>query len=398
MRMRRVLAGLIAAACLAFSCSRVEAAEATNAFAKWKMGPAKSADFFPIAVWLQDPRNAERYKEVGINLYVGLWQGPTDAQLQALAKAGMPVICSQNAVGLAHKGDPIIVGWMHGDEPDNAQDVTDPKTGKKGYGPCLPPARIVADYEKIKTADPTRPVMLNLGQGVANDEWVGRGSGAKLSDYLTYVQGGDVISFDIYPVASYSKKPSENYLWLVPKGVDRLVKWTEGKRIVWNCIECTHVDNPDKKATPAQVKTEVWMSLVHGSTGLIYFVHEFKPKFIEAGLFADAEMAKAVGEVNKQIHDLAGVLNSPSLPPGDAVAESSPADAPVDVMAKKHDGAIYLFAVAMRNAEAKCKFRIKGATPGAKVEVLGESRTIPLKSGAFEDAFAPYAVHLYRIR
>src|SRR5438093_887656 len=55
---------------------------------------------FPIAVWLQAPRHAKRYQSAGINLYVGLWQGPTLGQLAELEKAGMPVICAQNrAVG-----------------------------------------------------------------------------------------------------------------------------------------------------------------------------------------------------------------------------------------------------------------------------------------------------------
>jgi hypothetical protein len=31
--------------------------------------------FFPIAVWLQDPSRAPAYKEIGINVYVGLWKG-----------------------------------------------------------------------------------------------------------------------------------------------------------------------------------------------------------------------------------------------------------------------------------------------------------------------------------
>ena len=88
-------------------------------------------------------------------------------------------------LGLAHKDDPTIVGWMHGDEPDNAQEVRDPQTGRRRYGPPVPPARIVADYERIRAADPTRPVMLNLGQGVANDAWNGRGPGASLDDYPT---------------------------------------------------------------------------------------------------------------------------------------------------------------------------------------------------------------------
>lgn len=32
--------------------------------------------FFPIAVWLQNPQNALRFKAAGINLYAGLWNGP----------------------------------------------------------------------------------------------------------------------------------------------------------------------------------------------------------------------------------------------------------------------------------------------------------------------------------
>ncbi len=75
------------------------------------------------AVWLQDTKNAQKYKDAGINLYVALWKGPTDEQLEALREAGMAVICDQGRAGLAHKDDPTIVGWMHGDEPDNAQEI-----------------------------------------------------------------------------------------------------------------------------------------------------------------------------------------------------------------------------------------------------------------------------------
>jgi hypothetical protein len=35
-------------------------------------------NFFPLAVWLQSPNNAAKYKAAGINTYVGLWRGPTD--------------------------------------------------------------------------------------------------------------------------------------------------------------------------------------------------------------------------------------------------------------------------------------------------------------------------------
>ncbi len=215
----------------------VKTATAQNPYREWKHGLPADANYFPIAVWLQDPEYADRYKAAGINVYVGLWEGPTEQQLSDLTKMGMPVICEQNAVGLAHKDDPIIVGWMHGDEPDNLQEVADPKTGKTSYGPPVPPALVVGEYQSLRAADPTRPVMLNLGQGVANDEWGGRGADAKLDVYPDYINGSDIISFDVYPVANIGKPDGENYLWYVAKGVDRLVKWSGDERIVWNALE-----------------------------------------------------------------------------------------------------------------------------------------------------------------
>jgi hypothetical protein len=363
--------------------------------------PLADTNAFPIAVWLQDPRQAERYQRAGVNLYVGLWRGPTDSQLKVLKEAGMPVICSQNRVGLAHKDDPTIVAWMHGDEPDNAQPVVDRETGRRSWGPCIPPARIVADYRKIKEKDPSRPVMLNLGQGVANDEWKGRGPGASLDDYPGYVQGSDIVSFDVYPVAGLDRPDAAERLWYVAKGVDRLMEWTGGKKRVWNCIECTHISNPEAKATPHQVKAEVWMSLVHGSTGLIYFVHQFRPSFNEHALLDDPEMLAAVTAMNRQIQELAPILNSPSIKGKVRVKSSSPT-VPIDVMVKHRGEITYVFSVSMRNSPTRGAFEVDDLPENAIAEVLGEggrsARTIAVKKGRFQDEFSPFDVHLYAIR
>ncbi|HZO87494.1 MAG TPA: hypothetical protein VFB38_04085 [Chthonomonadaceae bacterium] len=399
MKRSLVLMTMLLGGALAMPGARPEDARKApaTAYKQWKHGPPPDATYFPIAVWLQDPQNAKRYQAAGINLYVGLWQGPTEAQLAALKAAGMPVICEQNAVGLAHRSDPTIVGWMHGDEPDNAQPITDPSTGKTTYGPPVPPARIVADYARMRALDPTRPVMLNLGQGVANDAWIGRGPGARPDDYLTYVKGGDIVSFDVYPVAGLDRPDGENYLWYVAKGVERLVRWTEGKKRVWNCIECTHIGDARAKATPHQVRAEVWMALTHGSTGLIYFVHQFKPSFNEHALLDDPEMLAAVTAINQQIHALAPVLNSPTVK-GKAAVTSSSAQVPIALMEKRYGGATYLFAVGMRNGPARGSFVVDGLPQRAVAEVLGEGRRLPVQGGRFADDFRPYDVHLYRIR
>jgi hypothetical protein len=380
-----------------FTAANTSPAIGENAYTEWKHGPPSTQDYFPIGVWLQAPKNASKYKAAGINLYIGLWKGPTEEQLAALKEAEMPVICAQNEVGLAHRDDPIIVGWMHDDEPDNAQPIIDPNTGQRTYGGPVPPQQIVADYERLRAADATRPILLNLGQGVANDEWKGRGKGAHLDDYLTYVNGCDVVSFDVYPVVGIRKPDGENYLWYVAEGVSRLVRWTNGKKIIWNVLECTRISNETAKATPHQVRAEAWMSLIHGSMGIIWFVHQFAPTFKEAALLDDPEMLAAVTAINREIHELAPVLNSPTVKDG-AVVESTPKEVPIAQMVKRHNGATYLFAVGMRNAPTKALFEVREVPETAVADVIGEGRRIEVKNGRFVDDFRAYDVHLYKIQ
>jgi hypothetical protein len=249
---------------------------------------------------------------------------------------------------------------------------------------------------KIRQADATRPVLLNLGQGVAWDGWYGRGVRKNHpEDYAEYIKGCDIASFDIYP-AAHDKPEVAGNLWYVGHGVKRLVQWAEGRNVVWNCIECTRIHNPNTKATPHQVRCEVWMSIIHGSMGLIYFVHEWEPKFNESALLADPQMLSAVAAINRQITDLAPVLNSPTLE-GLASAASDDKAVPVATMVKRHDGATYVFAVGMRDGQTAVTFTVQGLNGERTVEVIGENRTIVSTDGIFKDRFAAWDAHLYRI-
>jgi hypothetical protein len=384
-------AALLLAATIAVGSDEAQPAP-SNPYAQWKNGPPKDAGFFPLAVWCQDPVNASKFEKAGINVYVALWKGPTEADLAELKKSGMRVVCDQNAVGLAHKDDPIIIGWMHGDEPDNAQDLP----GGNGYGPPILPAKIIEGYEAFRKADPSRPVMLNLGRSVAWDGFPDRGVRSRHpEDYAEYTKGCDIASYDIYPVSNTDAELKER-LDLVGVGVANLVKWTGGRKIVWNAIECTNISGHGK-ATPKQVKAEVWLSLVHGSHGIIYFVHQFQPTFDEHALLDDPEMLAAVTALNEQIRELAPALNSPSVE-GALKVESSNRDVPLATMVKKEGGATYVFAVPMERGDTEATFTLEGVPAGAQVEVLGENRNIEPADGKFQDSFRNWDVHLYRIR
>ncbi|HVX84772.1 MAG TPA: beta-galactosidase [Phycisphaerae bacterium] len=361
-------------------------------------GAARGMPVFPIGVWLQSPANAEKYKALGINVYVGLWQGPTAEQLEASQKAGMPVICEQNAEGLKPRWKEEIVGWMQGDEPDNAQ----ASAGGKGYGPPITPAEVETEYRRMKEADPSRPVLLNLGQGVAWDGWYGRGVRTnKPEDYPEYVKGGDIVSFDIYPVVSTDAAVTGK-LELVGKGVERLVEWTGHQKPVWACLECTHISNAERKPTPEQVETEAWLAITHGATGLVYFAHQFKPRFVEAGLLEDKEMCAAVERINARIErcgevlvrgEAAAVSVETAGPDGKRVGEAAEG---ISALAKKMGPDVYVFAVNGGGEEMRATFRVGGVGPATKLSDM-DGRAVEMKDGAWADDFKAGDVHVYRV-
>jgi hypothetical protein len=361
------------------------AASVASPYAAWSNGPSAAPNYFPIGVWLQDPANALAYRDIGVNLYVGLWQGPTEVQLEALKSAGMRVICPQNEVGRRHLDDYTIAAWMHGDEPDNAQRQDD-----GSWGPAVPPADLQANYEQWRSNDPTRPIWLNLGQGVANDDWVGRAAPDEY--YPAYIRATDIVSFDVYPIAGIRRSDGENYLWLVAQGVERLRDWGTGQP-VWSVIETTRI-NSDRKATPDQVRAQVWLALVHGAKGIVYFAHEWQPRFVEAGLLADEQMRLGVAQINAQIHRLAPALNAADAEP--VMAVSADPQVPLATMAKKHGEDLYLFAVPRLPGQTRATFTLPSTT-GQIVEVIDEDRTLVVENSQFSDDFSTHQVHLYRI-
>jgi hypothetical protein len=265
------------------------------------------ANFFPIGVWMQSPIRAARYKAIGINTFVGLWEGPTEQQLAALARQDMYVVAEQNDVGLKSVNGHVIKAWMQQDEPDNAQPI-----GLGLYGTCIAATEVTRRTQVIKAADPTRPVMLNFGQGVANEFWQGRGKCN--GDYRYYdvaINGADILSYDIYPVGSNTPQV-KGKLEYVARGVTNLIKRATPGQSVWMALETTALD-PARRPMPAEVRAEVWMALIHGATGILYFVHEFRPQFREDAIFRYADIVNEVTRTNHLIKSLAPVLNSPSL-------------------------------------------------------------------------------------
>ena len=370
----------------------------TSPYAGWTRGIPTDPSFFPIAVWLQGSWHAAELAGLGINIYVGNNSG-TDSlaasDLATLKAQDMYAIIGQDSVGLANIDDPTIVGWwMDPDEPDNAQD-----DGMGGYGPPVSPSTLVTRYNSYKTADSTRPIYLGLGQGVAYANYEGRGSNPPAES--GYVPASDIISFDIYPYNNCSgdanSKVTCGQFWLNASGVDNLHQWSNRGQAAWSDFETTVIgagtsDGP----TPVQTASEVWLALIHGASGVEYFLDSWEPSFREDAIFEDSSMVTAVTSLNQEIESLAPELNSASLPNVVAVTSSNAA-APIDMMVKANGTSLYVMSAISRAGTTMGSFTVAGMTGNAVATVVGENRTVEVTAGKFADAFAANGVHIYKI-
>jgi hypothetical protein len=372
-----------------------------NPYAGWSRGIPTATDpsFFPISAWLQGSWHATEMAALGINVYVGNNAGTDSlaaADLATLKAQGIYAIVGQDAVGLANVDDPTIIGWwMTPDEPDNAQDKSDGTC----CGPPVAPATLVAQYDAYKSADPTRPIYLGLGQGVAYDGWEGRGSNAPAES--GYVPASDIVDFDIYPYNNCGGDPNEQVtcgqFWLNAHGVDQLHGWSTRGQAVWTDIETTIIAaGTTTGPTPQQTRSEVWLSLIHGANGITYFLDTWNPSFREDGIFAEPAMVSAVTALNQQIKTLAPVLNSADIPNLVGDNSSNPA-APIDLMVKANGQTLYIFAAIAGPGTATGGFQINGLGGYGVVSVLGENRSFAVTDGTFEDLFAANDVHIYQI-
>jgi hypothetical protein len=352
-------------------------------FRPWKNGPPASPDFWMRSVWMQNPTNVARYRAVGVNFYTGLWEGPTEDQLAALTESSMPAICEQAGVWASHVADSTMRGWLQPDQPDGAQEQ-----GDGTYGPCMAPSDLLALYQDKVAHDATRPVYLELGLGIVDPDWEGRGSCAGHPEqYDEYVNGGDMLGSVIYPI--HSKRPLED----VAIGIDRLRAASHDQKPVIAVIEASAVDGVNRP-TPAQLRAEIWMSVVHGAAGIEYYCHRIQPTVLETDCLDDAATAAELARNNQLLNDLAPALDTPPLASWVKVS-SSPA-ARIDTLLKRYDGHVYLFAVEMQESSTTVTFQLRNGSV-ASVEVLGEGRTIAVSAGEFSDTFQSYGVHLYRL-
>ncbi|MFZ5891950.1 MAG: hypothetical protein ACOY0T_12920 [Myxococcota bacterium] len=354
-------------------------------YGKWPRGLSTDAAYFPIGVWMQNPANARRFRDAGINLFLGLWEGPTEEQLAGLASEGIRTICDQAGVWQSHVTNSLIAGWLSEWGPDNAQERAD-----GGYDPCIAPSEVTARLRNITVRDSTRPTLLGFGRGVADPEWVGRGECTGRTEmYAEYARDADIVAFNSYPVNSRQE------LSLVAQGVDNLRAYTNYRKPVFVTLEASSIDGV-VRPTPLQIRAMVWMVLIHGAAGIHYYCHHFAEPFNETDCLDDAATELALTALNQQLRELSPVLNRPSVVNGIRVTAAG-ANSRVDVMLKRQADATYVFAVEMNGRATSVSFALDRFPALASAQILEEPRAIEVVNGTFTDELPAYGARAYRI-
>jgi hypothetical protein len=347
--------------------------------------------FFPLMNFYQSPASFDNAAAMGLNAYFMPGAKPPPKEyLDALWQKKLYGMVPFDAAAVGH---PALLAWIQPHEPDTAFLV-----GQKAE---MSPEKMAEAYAAIKAADPAgHPVVLD----VSPEFMTGVPFATALTDeqkrtaYPAYAKAADVLTYNVYPVWGHNQP--EKLVW-VAQAADNLRNLVGRGKPFFAMIETTtgwrEIDPVKQKPLSIDdIRTEVWMAITHGATGIIYFTHQFKPKFSEHGL--DAARHAELKTLNEQITRLAPAIlgadaaEQPTLTLAAGLASS--------VLGKVHGGQLYVFAqnIDMARGSGQGTIAVKGLKAGTKIEVVDEDRSITAEDGRFADEFAPLAVHIYRIK
>jgi hypothetical protein len=365
-------------------------------YARFPASLPTDPSFFPIGVWGsydQTQANLDLDADVGLNVYV--WAADS-AFLPTIRQDGrFHVIQDQGA--RANVGTETA-GWLLADEIDMTEG----------------PSACNGSLQQIKNSLPAdgRMRYTNYSKGVLFSETD--------AEAACFVDAQQLVSTDLYWFTDPYQIDMIGASWL-PEGerqmtlnqvrraanygyqVDRMraLDARDGQRKpIWNFVEVgwpftQSAAQGARAITAPEIRAAVWHSIIAGARGIIYFNHSFGGPCTTHHVLRrpscyprNRAMVKAV---NRQIKDLAPVLNAPTVTSGWRASSS------IRAMVKWHAGNFYVFAGSRKNRPSTGTFSLRCVADATAVR-LGEARRVPISRGRFSDSFADgNAIHIYRI-
>jgi hypothetical protein len=320
--------------------------------------------FFPTMVWAACPQDVEADLAAGINLFMGSGErcGSEGDLLAAIGGRAYYVPSIGNGTGLL--ADPRVIGYHQQDEPD-------------GWG--IPPERLPFVRDTL--------VFLTLTPHFAQEQDPLSPTVTK-AIYTRYIAKGNVIGFDLYPLAHFCRHPRIGLSSVYAEQRD-LVGIARGKPT----FQWLETGAQDESCGPAPVtgtllQTEAWLAIAGGARGLGYFTYAW-PGGVARSNAASAEVMAAIAQVNRRIRQLSAVLLAPALP-----QVFSSRRAQVKIGARKVGPTTYLIAVNPFPTARSWSRTLPGLIT-QKVAVVGENRWAHAVDGRLRDRFGPYSTHVY---
>jgi hypothetical protein len=350
--------------------------------------------FFPIGTYMPTMDEFQKWKDRGVNTLVEE-AGAADVstiivQWDSMAKQlGLKEIRRPLPIPANDIGNPNLLAWMQEDEPD---------ANGQGY---INSTTCASKYSTWKGIDPTRPVYINFG----GSDVMGALDGAApswcpspytdcmlTSTYQSLIAAADWISNDRYPVTGYlNDGVTRGDLTLVAQPLDRLATWTS--KPLFNYIETSsqQIITGARGVTPDELRAEVWLSIVHGVRGFVYF-----PQVVGGSATTNdgtpADVATEMTKVNATVTQIAAVLQGAINPSGIAAIPPAPLQAGWRNAAS---GMYFMVVNPVATVTTASSITLTGVGAATTATVLNENRTVPISGGKISDGFAAFGVHIY---
>jgi hypothetical protein len=297
--------------------------------------------------------------------------------------------------------------WKGADEPAN------PLRGKYK----LPAAGLIRAYDKLKTLDPGRPlVIIQAPRG-------------KVADLVPYRPAFDITGADIYPI-SYPPgihADTANPDITVVGDMTRKMRQAAGAKPVWMTLQIAwsgiapSTDHPGTVPRFPSLRQERFMAyeaIVDGARGLMFFGGHMT----EVCTPEDAAAGWNWKFWREVLRPLVRELSSPELRPAlvnpndDTNVRPRTARTDIELVVRRGNGFLYVLVVKRGGDTAQVSFvglpkkangsaltsgevlfeYVQSPPPLPRVPGHQIHRHIAVKSGGFKDWFAPYDVHVYR--
>ena len=221
-------------------------------------------------------------------------------------------------------------------------------TARGGYGDCIMPAEVVRRYKTMRHRRSDAPGVPELRPGRRQSAVV-----RPRPEMQPHIAAGLLFGQQsrrrhrLVRHLSGRRGAAAHVmgrLELVGRASPICAQWSKPHQPVWTAIETTHINNPSRRPTAQDVRSEVWMALIHGAER-----HLLLRARVEAELPRGRRVPLSRGGRGDHAPQCADPAAGTGAQQPDAcrIAFGSTVPVAIATMVKQHAGDTYVFAVNM---------------------------------------------------